>query len=265
MGEARWTYAVSKVESTLRTPTTTSSTADGLRPAVQCRHGPARSAARDPRLHRDGPRGQRPRDPRRRLRYPAWCYVDDMVDGLDAASSSGSRPWDMCSTSARPLGRDRFDLAVRIRRLMEADVDVTIAAALHRRRDADPNIDKARKLLGWSRRSTSTRDSPHHRVASRAPAGAGVIVSPGRDLGPEELAAVEEVFRSGELTMGPASRSSEARSPPAREVEHVIVVGTRHCISRRWRWGSGRARGDRPAYTFPATANVVALVGARRS
>jgi nucleoside-diphosphate-sugar epimerase len=43
-----------------------------------------------------------------------------------------------------------YDLAVRIRRLMEADVDIT-HRPLHYT-DVEmriPNIDKARKLLGW--------------------------------------------------------------------------------------------------------------------
>ena len=39
------------------------------------------------------------------------------------------------------------------------------------------------------------------------------------DLGPEELAAVEEVFRSGQLTMGPRVEEVESAVASGGEVE----------------------------------------------
>ncbi|HSF62444.1 MAG TPA: DegT/DnrJ/EryC1/StrS family aminotransferase [Gaiellaceae bacterium] len=86
------------------------------------------------------------------------------------------------------------------------------------------------------------------------------------DVGEAELAAVRDVVRSGQLTMGP--RVGEFESAVAR------VVGTAHAAAV----SSGTAAlhlallaleigpGDEvivPAYTFPATANAVELCGAR--
>jgi len=86
------------------------------------------------------------------------------------------------------------------------------------------------------------------------------------DVGPAELAAVAEVIESGQLTMG--SKVAEFEGALAE------VVGTAHAAAV----SSGTAAlhlallaleigpGDEvvvPAYTFPATANVVELCGAR--
>jgi perosamine synthetase len=86
------------------------------------------------------------------------------------------------------------------------------------------------------------------------------------DLGEEELAEVAEVLRSGQLTMGPKVSEFEAGLAEACEVEHAVAVssGTAalHLAVLALRIGPG----DEvivPAYTFPATANVVALAGAR--
>ncbi|MGH3064666.1 MAG: DegT/DnrJ/EryC1/StrS family aminotransferase [Gaiellaceae bacterium] len=86
------------------------------------------------------------------------------------------------------------------------------------------------------------------------------------DLGPEELAAVEEVFRSGQLTMGPRVEEFESALASACEVEHAIVVSSGTAALHLAVLALGIGPGDEvivPAYTFPATANVVALVGAR--
>jgi perosamine synthetase len=86
------------------------------------------------------------------------------------------------------------------------------------------------------------------------------------DLGEEELAQVAEVLRSGQLTMGPKVSEFEAGLAEACAVEHAVAVssGTAalHLAVLALRIGPG----DEvivPAYTFPATANVVALAGAR--
>ena len=98
------------------------------------------------------------------------------------------------------------------------------------------------------------------------PAGAGVIRLAWPDLGAEELAAVEEVFRSGQLTMGPRVEEFEAALAAACEVEHAVVVSSGTAALHLSVLALGIGPGDEvivPAYTFPATANVVALVGAR--
>ena len=85
------------------------------------------------------------------------------------------------------------------------------------------------------------------------------------DVGDEEARAVAEVLESGLLTMGPKVAELEQELARACEVAHAVVVssGTAalHAAMVALRLGPG----DEvlvPAYTFPATANVVALVGA---
>jgi perosamine synthetase len=86
------------------------------------------------------------------------------------------------------------------------------------------------------------------------------------DLGPEELAAVAEVLKSGQLTMGPKVEEFEAELAAACEVEHAVVVSSGTAALHLSVLALGIGPGDEvivPAYTFPATANVVALAGAR--
>jgi perosamine synthetase len=85
------------------------------------------------------------------------------------------------------------------------------------------------------------------------------------DVGDEELRAVEEVLRSGYLTMGPKVEEFEAEIARACEVEHAVVVSSGTAALHLAVAALGLGPGDEvlvPAYTFPATANVVALVGA---
>ncbi|HEY7706471.1 MAG TPA: DegT/DnrJ/EryC1/StrS family aminotransferase [Gaiellaceae bacterium] len=103
-------------------------------------------------------------------------------------------------------------------------------------------------------------------MVQRAPAGAGVIRLAWPELGPEELAAVAEVFESGQLTMGPRVDEFEAELAAACEVEHAVVVSSGTAALHLAVLALGIGPGDEvivPAYTFPATANVVALAGAR--
>ena len=86
------------------------------------------------------------------------------------------------------------------------------------------------------------------------------------DLGPEELAAVAEVLESGQLTMGPKVDEFEAELAAACEVDHAVVVSSGTAALHLSVLALGIGPGDEvivPAYTFPATANVVALAGAR--
>ena len=86
------------------------------------------------------------------------------------------------------------------------------------------------------------------------------------DVGAEEAAAVAEVLASGQLTMGPKGAEFEAElaRPCRREHAGAVSAGTPALHLAILALGVGPGRGVLvPAYTFPATANVVALAGAR--
>lgn len=86
------------------------------------------------------------------------------------------------------------------------------------------------------------------------------------DLGEEELAAVAEVLESGQLTMGPKVAAFEAELAQACEVDHAVVVSSGTAALHLAMLALEIGPGDEvivPAYTFPATANAVALVGAK--
>jgi perosamine synthetase len=86
------------------------------------------------------------------------------------------------------------------------------------------------------------------------------------DVGPDELAEVAEVLTSGQLTMGPKVAELEAELARACEVEHAVAVSSGTAALHLALLALGIGPGDEvlvPAYTFPATANVVVLVGAR--
>jgi perosamine synthetase len=86
------------------------------------------------------------------------------------------------------------------------------------------------------------------------------------DVGEEELAAVAEVLESGRLTMGPKVAEFEEELARACEVEHAVAVSSGTAALHVALLALGIGPGDEvlvPAYTFPATANVVALCGAR--
>ncbi|HZQ80502.1 MAG TPA: DegT/DnrJ/EryC1/StrS family aminotransferase [Gaiellaceae bacterium] len=84
------------------------------------------------------------------------------------------------------------------------------------------------------------------------------------ELGDAELAEVAEALESGMLTMGPKVEAFEAEIARACEVEHALVVTSGTAALHLAVQAFGLAPGDEvlvPAYTFPATANVVALSG----
>jgi perosamine synthetase len=85
------------------------------------------------------------------------------------------------------------------------------------------------------------------------------------DVGEEELAEVAAVLESGQLTMGPKVAEFEAELARACEVEHAVAVSSGTAALHLAVLALGIGPGDEvivPAYTFPATANVVALAGA---
>jgi len=85
------------------------------------------------------------------------------------------------------------------------------------------------------------------------------------DVGEEELAEVAAVVETGQLTMGPKVAELEAELARACAVEHAIAVSSGTAALHLAVLALGIGPGDEvivPAYTFPATANVVALAGA---
>ncbi len=85
-------------------------------------------------------------------------------------------------------------------------------------------------------------------------------------LGEAELAEVAEVFESGMLTTGPKVAELEAEIARACETAHAVAVSSGTAALHLAVLAFGLEPGDEvlvPAYTFPATANVVALAGLR--
>jgi perosamine synthetase len=85
------------------------------------------------------------------------------------------------------------------------------------------------------------------------------------EVGAAELAAIEEVLESGQLTMGSRVVAFEGLVANACEVEHAVAVNSGTAAIHLALLALGVGPGDEvvvPAYTFPATANVVELCGA---
>jgi perosamine synthetase len=85
-------------------------------------------------------------------------------------------------------------------------------------------------------------------------------------LGAAEVGAVAEVLASGMLTTGPKVAEFERLVAAACGVEHACAVSSGTAALHLAVLALGIGPGDEvivPAYTFPATANVVALAGAR--
>jgi perosamine synthetase len=84
------------------------------------------------------------------------------------------------------------------------------------------------------------------------------------DVGREELDVLAEVIESGMLTMGPRVPEFEAALARACETHHAVAVSSGTAALHLAVLALGLDPGDEilvPAYTFPATANVVALAG----
>jgi dTDP-4-amino-4,6-dideoxygalactose transaminase len=85
-------------------------------------------------------------------------------------------------------------------------------------------------------------------------------------VGAEELAEIAGVLDSGRLTMGPKVEELEELLADACGVEHAVAVSSGTAALHLAVLALGLGEGDEvlvPAYTFPATANVVALSGAK--
>jgi perosamine synthetase len=86
------------------------------------------------------------------------------------------------------------------------------------------------------------------------------------DVGEEELAALASVVESGQLTMGPKVEELEAALADAVGTAHAAVVSSGTAALQLALLALEIGPGDEvvvPAYTFPATANVIELCGAR--
>jgi nucleoside-diphosphate-sugar epimerase len=155
VGEARWTYAVSKLAGEhmahsyydeFGLPTCSIRPFNVYGPG-QIGGGAIRAfietilAGEDLVIHGDG------------SQIRAWCYVDDMVDALLLVLERPEAVGEVYNVGNPRSVVTVFDLAARIRRLMEADSEITFRP-LHYT-DVEmriPNIDKARNELGWEPR-----------------------------------------------------------------------------------------------------------------
>src|SRR3954465_6421434 len=121
---------------------------------------------------------------------------------------------------------------------------------------------------GSRRRSRGTgngsRPSPDPDERCEVSDGSTTIRLGWPDVGERELAEVAEVLESGMLTMGPKAAEFEAEIARLCEVEHALAVTSGTAALHLAVLAAGLQPGDEvlvPAYTFPATANVVALAG----
>jgi len=101
-------------------------------------------------------------------------------------------------------------------------------------------------------------------VVSKPEAGSSLIRLARPEVGEEELAEIAAVLESGQLTMGPKVAELEGLLAEACGVEYAVAVSSGTAALHLAILALGFEPGDEvlvPAYTFPATANVVALAG----
>jgi UDP-glucose 4-epimerase len=152
VGEARWTYAVSKLagehmahayNAELGLPTTSVRPFNVYGPE-QMGGGAIRAfieaalAGQDLTIHGDG------------SQIRAWCYVDDMVEGTLLALEHPNAVGESFNIGNARSAVTIYDLAQRIKRATEATGEI-VFRPLHYT-DVElriPNVDKARNLLGF--------------------------------------------------------------------------------------------------------------------
>jgi perosamine synthetase len=103
-------------------------------------------------------------------------------------------------------------------------------------------------------------------VVSKPEAGSRLIRLARPDVGGDELTEIAAVLESGQLTMGPKVAELEELIARACEVRHAVAVSSGTAALHLAILALRLEAGDEvlvPAYTFPATANVVALAGLR--
>ena len=164
------------------------------------------------------------------------------------------------------------DLAQRIKRLTECPGEI-VFQPLHYT-DVElriPNTEKASEPArlrgeGRARRRPRANDRVVPGASGRLRAEAEPIRLARPDVGEPELAAVAEVLASGQLTMGEKVGELERALASAVGTAHAAVVSSGTAALHLGVLALGVGPGDEvivPAYTFPATANVVELSGAR--
>jgi UDP-glucose 4-epimerase len=152
VGEARWTYAVSKLagehmahayHDELGLPTVTVHPFNVYGPG-QIGGGAIRAfieaalAGRDLTIHGDG------------SQIRAWCYVTDMVSGVLACLEQPQAVGQTFNIGNPRSAVTIYDLALRIRRLVGSEGEI-VFQPLHYA-DVElriPNVEKAREHLGW--------------------------------------------------------------------------------------------------------------------
>jgi nucleoside-diphosphate-sugar epimerase len=152
VGEARWTYAVSKLAGEYLAhsyydefglPTCSVRPFNVYGPG-QIGGGAIRAfilnvlAGENLVIHGDG------------SQIRAWCYVDDLVDAIGLLLEHDAAVGQVFNVGNARSVVTIYDLAERIRRIAEADVDI-VFRELHYV-DVEmriPNVEKARKLLDW--------------------------------------------------------------------------------------------------------------------
>ncbi len=152
VGEARWTYAVSKLagehmahayHAELGVPTVSVRPFNVYGPG-QIGGGAIRAfieaalAGRDLTIHGDG------------SQIRAWCYIDDMVDGALLALEHPAAVGESLNIGNARSAVTIHDLATRIKRLTECTGEI-VFQPLHYT-DVElriPNIEKAKRLLGF--------------------------------------------------------------------------------------------------------------------
>jgi UDP-glucose 4-epimerase len=152
VGEARWTYAVSKLAGEhlahayydeFGLPTCSIRPFNVYGPG-QIGGGAIRAfietvlAGEDMVIHGDG------------AQIRAWCYVDDLVDALLLVLERPEAVGEVFNIGNARSVVTVFDLAHRIKRLMGSDCEITFRPIHYT--DVEmriPNVEKAKKLLGW--------------------------------------------------------------------------------------------------------------------
>src|SRR5439155_26000909 len=139
-------------------------------------------------------------------------------------------------------------------------------ARLRRRRASDPERHEgARGDRFRSARRAGRGPREDDCVVSQPETGADVVRLARPDVGEAELAEIREVLESGQLTMGAKVAELEELVARAAGTSQAVAVSSGTAALHLAVLALGIGPGDEvlvPAYTFPATGNVVALAGA---
>ena len=267
VGEARWTYAVSKLATEHLAHNYYKQY--GL-PSVSIRpfniYGPGQvgegaihrfivQALRreDLSIHNDG------------SQIRAWCYVDDMVDGILAALE---RP--EAVGHAFNIGNPRsvvtiHNLAIQVARLAAARLAHRPRSVEQRRcRTPDPRYRQGTRAARLRAQGRPRGGPPsHHRVVSTEHAHVIRLARP--EITEDDIEAVAAVLRTGHLVQGREVAAFEAELARYVGAPEAVAVGSCTSALHLALLALGVGPGDAvvvPAYSWPATANVVAVCGA---